>query len=379
MALLLNAGNTVSRSYSYTQPSPLHPIQPQECGERTGNLFDKNGVVLVGNGSVINILPTGIKTIIETAGSNRYSSIRLDNELLGKTITISSTITQSANNKGQIRLFYVNGRYATSSITAITTAGQTGYITSTYTMPSSIPSGSDGIAIVLSADRNGDGNIGDYVEYADLMIVEGSTAPSSYIPFGIKIPILNNSQTTNVYLGELQSTRRIKKLVLTGEEQFIYASQDDNRYVCSLTDSALNMSNAIGVCSHLVWKTNYDTSDYNRLVRYSDTLFFLSLANNLLDEISVNGFKTYLAQQYAAGTPVTVWYVLATPQTAVVNEPIRKIGDYADTVSGISIPTIAGENTLSIGTTLQPSEVTATYKGWHPVQSVHERENGAWD
>ncbi len=38
MALLLNAGDTVSRSYSYTQPSPLHPSQPSECGERTGNL-----------------------------------------------------------------------------------------------------------------------------------------------------------------------------------------------------------------------------------------------------------------------------------------------------------------------------------------------------
>ena len=40
MALLLNAGDTVSRSYSYTQPSPLHPIIPQGTGERTGNLFD---------------------------------------------------------------------------------------------------------------------------------------------------------------------------------------------------------------------------------------------------------------------------------------------------------------------------------------------------
>lgn len=39
MALLLNAGDTVSRSYSYTQPSPLHPSQPQGTGERTGNLF----------------------------------------------------------------------------------------------------------------------------------------------------------------------------------------------------------------------------------------------------------------------------------------------------------------------------------------------------
>jgi len=56
-----------------------------------------------------------------------------------------------------------------------------------------------------------------------------------------------------------------------------------------------------------------------------------------------------------------------------------KIGDYADEVSGISIPTIAGANTLSVGTTLQPSEITVNYKGWHPVADVHERDSGQWD
>ena len=89
-------------------------------------------------------------------------------------------------------------------------------------------------------------------------------------------------------------------------------------------------------------------------------------------------FKQWLADQSTAGTPVTVWYVLATPTTGIVNEPIRKIGDYADTVSGISIPTTAGANSFDVLTTLKPSEVTVNYKGWHPVQSVHERESGAW-
>ena len=40
MALLLNQGDVVSRSYSYTKPSPTHPIMPEFVGERTGNLFD---------------------------------------------------------------------------------------------------------------------------------------------------------------------------------------------------------------------------------------------------------------------------------------------------------------------------------------------------
>lgn len=73
-------------------------------------------------------------------------------------------------------------------------------------------------------------------------------------------------------------------------------------------------------------------------------------------------FKSYLAAQYAAGTPVTIWYVIATPETAVVNEPLMKIGDYADTVSAaqsqVTIPTVNGENVLDVLTEVKPSEVT---------------------
>lgn len=43
------------------------------------------------------------------------------------------------------------------------------------------------------------------------------------------------------------------------------------------------------------------------------------------------------------------------------------------------IPITAGGNTLSVDTTVQPSEVTVNYKGWHPVKDVHEHESGAWD
>lgn len=181
-----------------------------------------------------------------------------------------------------------------------------------------------------------------------------------------KIPISSANTTTPVYLGEVETTRKIKKLVLTGQEEFEYASQDKNRYVCSLTDYTLNMSDVIGICSHLVWKRNYDTSDYNRFVRYSNTLIYLSLANTLLSEISVNGFKTYLQQQYAAGTPVCVWYVLATETTGIVNEPLMKIGSYADSISmeqtGIEIPTINGSNTFDVDTTVKPSNVYIEYK-----------------
>ena len=66
---------------------------------------------------------------------------------------------------------------------------------------------------------------------------------------------------------------------------------------------------------------------------------------------TVNGtdrasFNAYLAAQYANGTPVTVWYVLANPVTEQVTLP--------------TLTPAKGSNTLSIGTTLPPSEVSIT-------------------
>ena len=194
-----------------------------------------------------------------------------------------------------------------------------------------------------------------------------------------KIPISSVNTTTPVYLGEVETTRRIKKLVLTGEEMW-YANWRpvSGSYGTLLSLSESKISDMI-LCTHLP-QIAYDDI-YNGSVGVSTVN-----GNNYLCAIRVpdtiassdTEFKAWLASEYSAGHPVTIWYVLATEETAVVNEPLRKIGNYADSVSGITIPTIAGANTLSIGTTLQPSEVTVNYKGWHPISAVHERENGAW-
>lgn len=50
-------------------------------------------------------------------------------------------------------------------------------------------------------------------------------------------------------------------------------------------------------------------------------------------------------------------------------------------VTQVTMPTFTttpGANTLDVLTTVPPSEVTATFNGWHPVSSAHERDNGAW-
>ena len=49
---------------------------------------------------------------------------------------------------------------------------------------------------------------------------------------------------------------------------------------------------------------------------------------------------------------------------------------YADT--GIAIPTSDGVNTISFGTTVQPGAMNVQFRGWHPVQSAKQYQNGAW-
>lgn len=192
-----------------------------------------------------------------------------------------------------------------------------------------------------------------------------------------KIPISSANTTTPVYLGEAQATRKIKKLVLTGEEKFFRDTEraDSWRfYSMPLISAKSNVS----ICNHFAY---IGTS----LVNGSDTIGFSIFSKAQFGcrcpkEIAntITEFKAFLAAQYANGTPVTVWYVLATEETTVVNEPLMKIGNYADEVSNISIPTITGKNIVDVETVLKPSEVSFNYAGWHTAV-VHKRINGAWD
>jgi hypothetical protein len=95
-------------------------------------------------------------------------------------------------------------------------------------------------------------------------------------------------------------------------------------------------------------------------------------------------FKSYLAAQYAAGTPVTVWYVLAKPETGVVNEPLMNIGGYADTIdmeqAGVDIPTSTGTTIIDYDGTLKPSQMYIKYNSWSGWSDIdnYKMVNGNW-
>lgn len=217
----------------------------------------------------------------------------------------------------------------------------------------------------------------------------GTPTPSNPIPVeGVgeldsgqyKIPISSGGVTTNIYLGSTQTARQIKKLVFDGSENWKFGTYPYLDDFLSYGQDYLRQKINICICSHLQSSTNIQSGEavvpdtccfliegYSGVFYYKDT--------SVSDLAS---FKSWLADQYAAGTPVTVWYVLATPETATVNEPLMKIGDYADTLSNAtSIPTTEGANSITVDTTVQPSEFTATWTGWHD-SSVKEYDGTIW-
>lgn len=197
-----------------------------------------------------------------------------------------------------------------------------------------------------------------------------------------KIPVTLGEQTQDVYLDTVTTTRRIKKLVLTGEENWINHSGDPpNTFFIEIFNT--NVVNCCALCTHY---SNQDSGSFANLedkhliVRKSSsdgTKRFMGIRDSSFPSgyPSVADLKSYLAAQYAAGTPVTVWYVLAEPETTTVNEPLMKIGNYADSVSLNFTNVTPGEKEISVDTTVQPSSVVATHTGWHkPSEFIHHND-----
>lgn len=166
------------------------------------------------------------------------------------------------------------------------------------------------------------------------------------------ISIICAEQTVTVNLGAVPTVRKIKKLVLDGTENWQAGSLNYYIFIDSYGEGVIYST---VICTHA----------QNSTINNTGKALFMKISD--FSPIStVEDFKAFLSDQYTNGTPVTVWYSLSEAQTGIYNEPLAKIGDYADELhsedAGVSIPTVKGANTLTVDTTLQPSEMTITGK-----------------
>lgn len=385
-------GNTVQNG----TPTPENPIMPIGCGRRTENLFD------------LNRLPSNTWTtdtqyymnggiITDTSVNPEQVSISVNND----TLSVTSNGGRGAGFLVEVEpsteyrfTFTKSESFASDKTSCVYAFVDTSETLSTY---NAIYGNSDSTVFTTGSNtkyvyfvfRKASGSI----SYSNIMLNTGSTT-LPYEPYGYKLPILSNSAVTNVYLGEVETTRRIKKLAFNGNEKWEYDSVN-TRFVSSLPGMDYKGARATTfLCSH------YEVVDDGRSIsRVPNNTAYAggSVANPLgyvkTDEYSsAEDFKSYLASQYAAGTPVTVWYVLAEPETGIVNEPLMKIDYYADTIdstqANVQIPTYKGTTVIDhdgeyhfitsdgyelvdknqngfllSGSTLQPSKMYIKYKG----------------
>lgn len=341
-------------------PTSTTPIQPQECGERTGNLANLYGVdtTFLGLhytvGENMSIVINGTKG----NGANVHSLVYPNITLPAGTYTVkvkmvSGSVTDLTANDGLF--FGINqstyGQRTTPGVKQVGDVGKRTFTLANDTLLSSID---------IAPSYGSQGSVWANATFECWFYAGSDDKP--FEPYGYKLDISSGNTTTPVYLGEVETTRRVKKLVLTGEETFGYAN---NCFTMTFDGKPASVQplKTIIICNTYngrepVYRDqllNYQcciTRNYNQL----------AIRDNNYSEVA--DFKAYLAAQYAAGTPVTVWYILATEQTGILNEPLRKIGNYADTLSvpksTVPIPTVLGNNVLTVDTSLPPSSVSVT-------------------
>lgn len=298
-------------------PSPTNPIYPSECGNKTANLFDKS---------------VGVKEIYVTP------TVKRD----GFEVSLpSGTYTVYSGNA----YIYTKKKIGTTYGAVYTTKNAI-----TLTLES------DGMILIYTP-------VSGIFDNANIMLNSGSTA-LPYQPYGYAVTPKVNNNSYPIYLPEpirkigdyldvLSSegkvVRRIKKLVLTGEENWTASSQAVNVYYCNMPSDYLKRETITTTCSHFVSKinkSNYLHLENGEMCLYSGSSGVYT-AGFYIANTTLTDFKTYLAQQYAAGTPVTVWYVLAIQTEESVEVPV--------------IDTDPGNNAIDVETTLKPSKMTITY------------------
>ena len=157
----------------------------------------------------------------------------------------------------------------------------------------------------------------------------------------------------------------VKKLVLDGTESEDVLRMPVVNLFYYKVQNGLSLNSGGCRCTHYINNQVPNVQLNNDEVKLDVTNVWGSTANVIVfkdtSKATLEDFKTWLQQQYASGTPVTVWYTLGTSETSVVNEPLMKIGDYADTISfaqaGVTIPTENGENVLDVPAEVKPSEI----------------------
>ena len=175
-----------------------------------------------------------------------------------------------------------------------------------------------------------------------------------YEPYGYKLPLTVNGVEYPIYLGQVETTRRVKKQNVTISYMIQLANGNAGAVTENLTSVAA--TSRLSKCN---------------IAPYGGSNTVGSFYVNPRNAVFVCAPETTVSEARILLSGAVIWYLMAEPETAIVNEPLMKIGDYADTVSfaqaGVTIPTVNGANVLDMTSSVKPSEVYVKGKGIKPM------------
>lgn len=132
----------------------------------------------------------------------------------------------------------------------------------------------------------------------------------------VTFPLGEQKLMKDGYLGESGIVNKRKQIVLTGTETYI-SEVLGSVYLYEIEKNDMLFSNAgKGLCSHFInYTNNYSTRIGNIRFGWNNKNIYFYTSFPTLEE-----FKTWLVEQYSAGTPVIVEYELETEETTPYTE-----------------------------------------------------------
>lgn len=227
----------------------------------------------------------------------------------------------------------------------------------------------DETAIAMNADFN----YGDVIDMTVAIVVSRET-PTTYVPYTtgqtntLTLPKTVYGGEVDAVTGEGQETRKLVTLDGT-ETWYTWGVNANNPAVTGFYTYGINdyaRQNTAGICSHSTARDIDTWGGRNSGIGFasvdSSKYFIYSVPTAVLADVSDNSaaiasLKSYLAAQYAAGTPVQVCYKLAEPV------PFAATGAHP-------IPALVGVNTV-----LTDADSTTVTGRADPIKRITDLED----
>ena len=307
-------------------PTPSNPVYPVETGDKTANLFD---------------MQNAVSGYIKTDGSIATSVLNKTTDYLSVESNADYTLSLiSSSTTGNILIGFYDSTQTFISRWASTNLAE-GYNTITRTTPNNT-------AFMRITWY--------FQDCSNIMLNSGSTA-LPYEPYGMyKIPISFGQGNYTFYLSEPiramgtyvdtalstgTANRAIGTVEFDGSENWSQRESPSNSFF--IGNIALT---TVGYCN-LLRRVSAAASLVNDTIYVGTTAISVKIEN----VTTTQELQAWLAQKKAEGTPLKVWYVLATATTETFTAP--------------TIPTSGSPQSFDVDTTLKPSEVSLTWHGWH--------------